>query len=301
MTMSPDEKARAGEFVVATDLSSSAALAVERAAHLARQFAVALRLLHVFNDSLWATVKGIYNAGTWTGAEPQLVARQRLSELANDVGARHGIAALAETVVGRAADAIAEFVVAQDARLLVVGAHGENLIRDIVLGGTALKVLAKAQVPVLLVRQPVSGSYSKLVVGTDFSSAAARAARLALELLAGAHCTLLHAYALPFEGRMRLAGTSDADFERFRANERIEAERRMDRFVADVGGQPGPELCTSLHYGYPAATIIEQAARLGADLVAVGSHGGGPVGERLLGSVTQNVLYHAACDVLVVP
>jgi len=35
-----------------------------------------------------------------------------------------------------------------------------------------------------------------------------------------------------------------------------------------------------------------------ADLVAIGKHGGGALEEKLLGSVTQNVLYHAGCDVL---
>jgi len=34
------------------------------------------------------------------------------------------------------------------------------------------------------------------------------------------------------------------------------------------------------------------------DLVAIGKHGGGAFEEKLLGSVTQNVLYHAGCDVL---
>lgn len=299
MTPSTNGKAQAGAIVVATDLSAGAAAAVERAAHLARRSSTPLWLLHVFNDSLWATVKGIYNVGTWNVAEPQLVARQRLSELADEVAARYGIAAFAETAIGRAAAAIAEFVVAKEARLVVVGAHGENLVRDIVLGGTALKVLEKAPIPVVLVRRPVAGDYAQVLVGTDFSPGAAGAVRLALALFPEAGCTLLHAYSVPFEGRMHLAGTSDADIERFRENERIAAAGRMDGFVAAMGARP--RLVTRLQLGYPAATIIEQAVQLGADLVAVGRHSGGKLGERLLGSVTRNVLYHAGCDVLVAP
>ncbi|PRX60426.1 universal stress protein family protein [Nonomuraea fuscirosea] len=37
-----------------------------------------------------------------------------------------------------------------------------------------------------------------------------------------------------------------------------------------------------------------------ADLVVVGSHGRGPLGSALLGSVSRGTLHHAACPVAVV-
>ena len=52
--------------------------------------------------------------------------------------------------------------------------------------------------------------------------------------------------------------------------------------------------------GFPAATVLSAAAR-DVDLVVMGRHGGSGIEELLLGSVTRNVLYHAACDVLLVP
>ena len=50
--------------------------------------------------------------------------------------------------------------------------------------------------------------------------------------------------------------------------------------------------------GHPAAAIIEEAKR-DFDLVVMGSHGHGPLGA-VLGSVTQRVLAHTHCPVLVV-
>ncbi len=51
--------------------------------------------------------------------------------------------------------------------------------------------------------------------------------------------------------------------------------------------------------GEPVDALIEQAARLNADLLVVGSRGG-QAGRLLLGSVSAGVVAHAPCDVLVV-
>lgn len=52
-------------------------------------------------------------------------------------------------------------------------------------------------------------------------------------------------------------------------------------------GQPGHELC-------------RLAAEEGAEVLVVGSHGSGVLRRVLLGSVSENVLRHAPCPVLVV-
>lgn len=46
--------------------------------------------------------------------------------------------------------------------------------------------------------------------------------------------------------------------------------------------------------------ICERAEGLGADVIVIGSHGSSHTGELLLGSVSQFVLHHASCPVLVV-
>lgn len=51
--------------------------------------------------------------------------------------------------------------------------------------------------------------------------------------------------------------------------------------------------------GPPAKVIVEKAESWGADLIVVGSHGRGFWG-RMLGSVSDGVLHHAPCSVLVV-
>ncbi|AFQ42515.1 universal stress protein [Desulfosporosinus meridiei] len=52
--------------------------------------------------------------------------------------------------------------------------------------------------------------------------------------------------------------------------------------------------------GYPSTMILEEAKKLEADLVVMGSHGYGPITGSLLGSVSQRVLPRAECPVLIV-
>jgi nucleotide-binding universal stress UspA family protein len=53
--------------------------------------------------------------------------------------------------------------------------------------------------------------------------------------------------------------------------------------------------------GPAAQAILQEAERLQADLIVVGSHGHGPVHQLLVGGVSEGVLRRARCPVLVVP
>jgi nucleotide-binding universal stress UspA family protein len=51
--------------------------------------------------------------------------------------------------------------------------------------------------------------------------------------------------------------------------------------------------------GFAARELID--ASHDADLVVVGSRGGGGFGRLMMGSVSSQVVHHAACPVVVVP
>lgn len=286
-------------IVAATDLSPASNLAVEQAALLAKQFGAKLRLLHVFNDGFWSNIKAIYAAEHWVDTAPALVARNHLLQQVEEIAKRHAIEVCGATRTGRAASEIVIFGREQGAHLLVVGEHGEDWLGDQVIGGTALKVLKRADFPVMLVRRPVSATFSKILVATDFSDNANRAAQCSLRWFPHAYQQFVHAYFVAFEGRMRLAGASDKDIERYRDQEMARAERNIQAQINALEAESAVDKL--LIRGAPAPVIIEQAARLEADLVVIGKHGGTVLDELLLGSVTLNVLYHADCNVLLVP
>jgi nucleotide-binding universal stress UspA family protein len=57
---------------------------------------------------------------------------------------------------------------------------------------------------------------------------------------------------------------------------------------------------TEVIQGSPKAAIVEEAESWGADLIVVGSHGYGFFERMLMGSVSDAILHHAPCSVLVV-
>ena len=52
--------------------------------------------------------------------------------------------------------------------------------------------------------------------------------------------------------------------------------------------------------GEPAATIVAGAAKQGAHIIVMGTHGYGPLGRAVMGSVAQRVLSQATVPVLLV-
>lgn len=53
--------------------------------------------------------------------------------------------------------------------------------------------------------------------------------------------------------------------------------------------------------GTAAKLIVEKSADLEVDIIILGSHGHGMLHKALLGSVTESVMRHAPCNVMVVP
>ncbi|MBN2644686.1 MAG: universal stress protein [Desulfuromonadaceae bacterium] len=56
-----------------------------------------------------------------------------------------------------------------------------------------------------------------------------------------------------------------------------------------------------VQHGPPAATILKEASRFGADLLIIGSHGREKIEYAILGSVAKRVMLHAQVPVLLVP
>jgi len=75
-----------------------------------------------------------------------------------------------------------------------------------------------------------------------------------------------------------------------------DAEQRIrERFPALSNG-----LTTKVLKGQPSRAIVEEAEEWKADLIVMGSHGYGFWNRTFLGSVSDSVVHHAPCSVLVV-
>jgi nucleotide-binding universal stress UspA family protein len=81
-----------------------------------------------------------------------------------------------------------------------------------------------------------------------------------------------------------------------KANDTVaEAEAEIRKHLPDLAA-----LTTAVVKGAPKQAIVEEAENWGADLIIMGSHGYGFWQRALLGSVSNSVVHHAPCSVLVV-
>lgn len=74
-----------------------------------------------------------------------------------------------------------------------------------------------------------------------------------------------------------------------------QAETNLKEICPNLGEVSGEVL-----QGNAARAIVEEAENCGANLIIVGSHGYGFWSRALLGSVSNSVVHHAPCSVLVV-
>lgn len=284
-------------LLVATDFCTDAGHAARRAAQIAAARKARLDLLHVVSrGTLDELREWMLDAGPRAEAAVVADARTQLRALAAALHAESGVTAGQHVAVGRVHEEL--LAATAHADLLVLGARGASPLRDMLLGSTSERLLRLAVCPILVVRQAPQGPYRRVLVPVDFSAHSDAALALARGVAPDAEVTLVHAYDLPFEGKLAIAGVPRSDILTYRARARQHALGCMTALIDRHGGLPGHA---------PSAVALDDAPRLilaieqsvGADLIVIGRQGRGMLDEVLLGSVARHVLADAQCDVLV--
>ncbi|MFN4326214.1 MAG: universal stress protein [Azonexus sp.] len=275
-------------IVVATDFSPPANLAVEQAARLAKGWDAALHILH---------------AGKPDDEGGLSLARSRLEKQQESLVGNPGIRTSGVLRTGRASVEIIRLVNDVGADLVVVGEHSQGWLKDRFLGGTALKVLRQARVPVLLIRTSVSSEFRKITVATDFSDNAQRAAQVAAGFFPQAELTFQHACSLQQLHRMRLDGETPEKMAAYRQQQIKAANTAMAHFRKQLGlpAEQSTQWQVVSDGENPISILLDRVQKDNPDLLVVGRHGGSEIDERFFGSATENLLYHAQTNILLVP
>jgi nucleotide-binding universal stress UspA family protein len=137
----------------------------------------------------------------------------------------------------------------------------------------------------------------KVLVALDFGEPSLEALRQARELAHGVGGTLAACHVLPIEpDTLDLVASSNAASAELTAEEEA-ARRALLVHAREKLGLELPELFVGRGPAY--ASIVRRAEILGADYVAVGTHGRRGLARVVLGSVAERVVRHAHCSVLV--
>ena len=282
-------------FVAATDFSRDAGYACRRAALLAAEHGARLELLHVVGKAPLDALRQAFRRKPAHVASLVEDLRQTLARAGAALAQRTGASIEARVEIGAVQDIIVREC--RRADLLVLGARGTNPLRDAILGTTAERLLGKCRRPVLVVKRPPEQAYARTLIAMDFSPAAKGALRAALRLAPEATFTAVHAYDVPFEGKLRLAGVEEETIDAYR----FQAARKAAAAIRALGEKTGIHLAHAVYPGHPPLLILEKERTLRSDLIVLGKAKRSAATELLLGSVSRHVLADCRGDVLVVP
>ncbi|MEU0086043.1 universal stress protein [Streptomyces sp. NPDC006274] len=276
-------------LVVGVDGSDSSMLALDWAAQEAARLALPLKILHATAEDDCATNPFGQDTARHVvdGAETRAHVRAPDVEVATEIVHEDPVTALLN------ADC--------NASALVTGARGRGELKDLRLGSVSLVVAARAQCPVVVVRDengPTAARYEQIMIGVPDATSGSAAVHFAFEIAAarGRPLDAVMAWHRPARtsiGRMLDLPSGDDE-------DRRRAEALLDEALTGSAGEfPSVDVHRVVVEG-PARDVLLKRSET-ADLLVVGAQRRiNRVGLHL-GRVNYALLHYAACPVAVVP
>lgn len=288
--------------LAAVDFSENSVAALDWAQTIAQSHDARLVLCHVVAPMPPAAAAPEFVALPPSAYEAQEnQAREQLEELARQ-RREDGQQVDTRLQVGPASETVISIADSEKADLVVVGTRGLTGLKRTFLGSVAARIIREARCPVFAVPSHENGKHRpihRLLVPTDFSADAKLAVDAALRLLgpvsAEMKLTLLHVWRVP----VIFSPWSTFPMEDLRRSAAADARRRLEEAAAPLRAE-GYEVETKECDGEPADEIDRVAADVGADVIAMGTHGRSGLSRVFLGSVAERTLPSAPCPVLTV-
>lgn len=198
--------------------------------------------------------------------------------------------------------AILEYAEERNIDLVVMGTHGWTGPDDVRLGSTTERVIARSSIPVLAVPgstddgwKPGTPGWSRVLIATDGSDVADRAAERGLELAAANRSSVTAVYVVDSSTyELQDAPRSIVGLLKEGGQQALDGVRELAR-------EHDLEVRTELRRGRPEVSIREWATDMEADLIVLGTRGRGGAPGSLMGSTTARILRRTDRPILSVP
>ena len=284
------------KVLVATDGPEQVELVVSTAAELAEKTGSELHMVHVLALRLGPLHDYPYSPDTELQEEIEQRARTEFEGLVESFRSSGRTVDAAHFRVGRPDAQIVEQAEEIRAGLIVVGSRGFGAIRRALIGDVSHSVVRHAHCPVMVVRGEPVVFPTKILLATDASREAKLAANTALGL---ANSTNSELHVVHVAHRAAVFAT-EPEIEA-RVDQTVSAARELlDEEAEQISAAGGSIAEVHLEVGRPDEGIMHLAEDLGASLIVLGSRGLGGIRRALLGRVSDSVVRHAPCPVLVV-
>jgi len=294
------------KILLATDGSESSEVAVRAAVALSKRLDFEVHVMYVAHEHPY--LHASYDLHHQEEEERLRREDQRkLVEYMAIVRRAGGTIADSYLRVGEAANEIVELAEEIGVDLVVLGSRGHGPMRRALMGSVSTSVLRHAHCSVLIVRrhggseQKRESLVGKILVAIDGSEGASAAARVAMEIAKSTGSEVHVAYAIgeeryrPHLGPEMWEGWQEG-FEHAKRSARSWVEEQAN----GMRGEGTKTVESHLLLGRPDAAIVWLAEELGAGLLVVGSRGLGGIRRVLIGSVSDSVVRHAHCSVMVI-
>lgn len=277
-------------IVAATDLTERSDRALDRALRLLADGAGQLSIIHVVDDGLPDDIAAEREQEALGTIRDHLAAAD--PDVAKDV--------FVEIRVGSAWDEVVRCAIRERADLIVVGIPRPVVLRDLLSGTTAERILRNSSVPVLAVTRKPTASYADVVLGADFSVPSRMALEFAVRLAPTARVHMVHAYDIPFRTLMpgEPAGSTSRRLARQFEDPIREQIEAFNRSLSPALARRGFR-CV-VREGDVVTVLRRQVRKLRSPLLVLGTHGRTGLARAFMGSTTEAILSDPPCDVLAV-
>jgi nucleotide-binding universal stress UspA family protein len=173
----------------------------------------------------------------------------------------------------------------KDADLIVMGSHGVSGIKEYFVGSNTERVVRNAEIPVLVIKHELANiNFDQVLFATNFDEENiepyVKASRLFKKL--GSKMTLLYVN-LPNEN--------------FKSS--VEIEQKIAKFLTKAEGNLEKLDSVAYHADYTVEQgILNYANKIGADLIAIPTHGRKGVTHFFAGSISEDIANHSELPVM---
>ena len=203
--------------------------------------------------------------------------------------------ALIKTVCeeGEAYQRIVDLADSENAELIIMGRRGLRRLERVLMGSVTARVIGHSQRDVLVVPRDAEIGWNKILVATDGSKYSRACLERAMD------------FADSYRGELKIVSIVDIPAEFYAEAPKV-VDDLIDKakgYVEDAKRQAETEGIRAeifVREGETHRMLLDIAEDLHVNTIVMGSHGRTGLRRLLMGSVTEKVIGHAPCPVLVV-
>ncbi len=194
--------------------------------------------------------------------------------------------------------------------LIILSAHGEGGLRDIVAGSIAQQVIALGEIPVLLLQpeqegQAEAGKITKILVPLDGEEEHEKAFSAAMDLAAELDVSIHLVRVVPTLSTLKSEQAATGTFLPSTTSAYLEiSEDEAENYLQEklqTAGKANVRAAAELRRGDPAQEVVKSAEEFHADLILLGTHGKSGMNAFWAGSTAPKIVSRTKLPVLLFP